>query len=121
MKKTMSRLALGLALTLAATAGAQAHAKLVSADPPIDGVAKAAPKNVDLLFSEEISEKLSGATIKDTDGRTVPASIMSEKANKGLMIMMKEPLKPGAYSVAWHAVASDDGHRTTGTYKFTVN
>ncbi len=113
-------LAAGLALALAAAGAAGAHAKLVSADPPIDGAAKAPPSNVELMFSEEISAKLSGATVKTAAGKAVSASSMTDKAGKGLMLMMKAPLKPGAYTVAWHAVASDDGHRTQGTYKFTV-
>ena len=118
--KTIVRMALGLTLAAAAVASAQAHAKLVSADPPVNGVAKEAPKNVNLLFSEEISEKLSGATITDAAGKAIPSAAMADKAGKGLMVMMKDPLKPGAYSVAWHAVASDDGHKTTGTFNFTV-
>ena len=36
------------------------------------------------------------------------------------MVMMKEPLKAGAYKVEWHAVASDDGHRTTGSLAFNA-
>ena len=118
--KTLAAVAVGLSLALAVAGAASAHAKLVSADPAADGVAKTAPQNLDLLFSEEISEKLSGATVKGADGKAVPAATMTEKAGKGLMVMMKAPLKPGAYSVEWHAVASDDGHKTTGTYKFTV-
>jgi hypothetical protein len=119
--KTIAPLALGFALALAASAQAQAHAKLVSADPPVGGVAKAQPQNLDLLFSEKISEKLSGASVKDAGGKAIPAMTMTEKAGAGLMVMLKQPLKPGVYSVTWHAVASDDGHRTEGTYSFTVN
>ena len=115
----ISGLALGLAIALAAS-GAEAHAKLVAADPPMGGVAKAKPSSLSLTFNEEISGKLSGASVKDGAGRAVTSSAMAEGA-KTLMVMLKQPLTPGVYSVAWHAVASDDGHRTTGTYKFTVN
>lgn len=115
------RLALCAGLLLPAGTRALAHAKLVSAEPPADAVAKVAPQNLDLLFNEKISEKLSGATIKDAAGAAVPASLMLEKAGKGLMVMMPRPLKPGVYTVTWHAVASDDGHRTEGAYTFTVN
>ncbi len=45
---------------------------------------------------------------------------MVDQKDKGLMVMAKEPLKPGEYKLAWHAVASDDGHRTTGTVNFSV-
>jgi len=119
--KTMFPLLAGLVWALVAASPADAHAKLVSANPPVDGVAQAPPQNLDLLFSEKISEKLSGAILKDAAGGTVPATSMAERGGKGLMLMMNHPLKAGAYSVDWHAVASDDGHRTQGTYRFTVN
>jgi methionine-rich copper-binding protein CopC len=45
---------------------------------------------------------------------------MIDQKNKGLMVMLQAPLKPGAYKVEWHAVASDDGHKTTGVLPFTV-
>jgi len=118
--KTIISMAVGIALVLAAATQAQAHAKLVSAEPSAGGVAKTPPQNLDLLFSEKISEKLSGAAVKDKGGKVIPAITMTEKAGKGLMVMLKQPLKPGLYSVTWHAVASDDGHRTEGTYVFTV-
>lgn len=118
--KALFGLTLAVAVAFAATEAAEAHAKLVSADPPANGVAKAAPQNLDLLFSEEISGKLSGAVVKGADGKPIPVTTMTEKDGKGLMVMMKAPLNPGAYSVDWHAVASDDGHRTSGTYSFTV-
>lgn len=116
--KTPAVLAAAVGLCLAGAANA--HAKLVSADPPADSVAKIAPQNLDLLFSEVISEKLSRATVKGADGKAIPAATMTEQAGKGLMVMLKAPLKPGVYSVDWRVVASDDGHRTTGTYTFTV-
>lgn len=119
--KTPSRMTLGLILTLAASHAAFAHAKLVSANPPVDGAAATPPQTLDLLFSEEISGKLSGATVKGADGKAIPVTTITEKAGKGLMVMMRAPLKPGAYTVDWHAVASDDGHKTTGAYRFRVN
>jgi methionine-rich copper-binding protein CopC len=117
--KTYATLALGLALSLTAAAAAEAHAKLVKADPPANGAAKA-PQSIDLTFSEKISGNLSGAVVKGADGKPIAGSAMTDNGGKGLMVMLKQPLKPGAYSVAWHAVASDDGHRTTGAYTFTA-
>jgi hypothetical protein len=35
-------------------------------------------------------------------------------------IDMSNPEKAGAYKVNWHAAASDDGHKTSGTLAFTV-
>jgi copper resistance protein C len=118
--KMLHRLSLGLGLAVIAGAAAEAHAKLVSAEPAVNGVAAAPPKSVALHFSEAISGKLSGATVKPASGAALPAASTTDKSGKSLMLMLKAPLKSGAYTVAWHAVASDDGHRTTGTYRFTV-
>jgi len=76
---------------------------------------------VKLIFSEEISIKLSGAAVTVSDGpiATAPAAVVAGDP-KALAVALKAPLKPGVYKVRWHAVASDDGHRTQGTYSFTV-
>lgn len=37
----------------------------------------------------------------------------------GLTIPVSEALGPGAYTVEWH-VLSTDGHKTNGSYTFTV-
>jgi methionine-rich copper-binding protein CopC len=117
--KTFASAALALTLAFGFAAGASAHAKLVKSDPPAGGQPKDG-KNLELTFSEEISGKLSGATVKDAGGKTVASASMVDQNNKGMMVMMNEPLKPGAYKVDWHAVASDDGHRTNGTLALNV-
>jgi hypothetical protein len=117
--KTLLASAVALALAFGFAAEASAHAKLVKSDPPAGGQAKD-NKSLELTFSEEISGKLSGATVKDSAGKTVASSAMVDQNGKGLMVMMKDPLKAGAYKVEWHAVASDDGHRTTGAVAFNA-
>jgi methionine-rich copper-binding protein CopC len=117
--KTFASAALALTLALGFAAEASAHAKLVKSDPPANGQ-PTDKKNLELTFSEEISGKLSGAELKDAKGAKVATTSMIDQGNKGLMVMVKEPLKPGAYKLSWHAVASDDGHRTTGAVNFSV-
>jgi len=113
----LARSALGVGLALALAGAASAHAKLVAADPAVG--AAAAPTNMaHLTFNETISGKLSGATVTDAAGKTVPATAMAQ--DKMMMLTFKSALAPGAYKVKWHAVASDDGHRTEGVYSFTV-
>ena len=108
------------ALSLVAGQAASAHAKLVGATPAMGTTTKIAPRTLDLMFSEQISGKLSGATVKGADGNVIPLTTATGKAGKDLMVSLKAPLKPGIYTVDWHAVASDDGHRTSGTYKFKI-
>lgn len=112
--------AASLILALGASTAALAHAKLVSSTPAANGAAPAGGRSLDLMFSEEISSKLSGATVKGSDGKNIPSSAMTMKGGKGMMVMLKQPMVPGAYTVDWHAVASDDGHKATGTYTFTA-
>ena len=120
MKTTIAGAALGAILALGLTVAAEAHAKLVKSDPPAGGVAKDR-KTLDLTFNEVISAKLSGAVVKDAAGKPLAATTMAGQGNKGLMVMLKQPLKPGAYKISWRAVASDDGHRTEGSFAFRVN
>jgi len=117
--KTFASAVLALTLALGFAAEASAHAKLVKSDPAEKGQ-PSDKKNMELTFNEEISGKLSGAELKDASGAKVATTSMVDQKNKGLMVMAKEPLKPGDYKLAWHAVASDDGHRTTGTVNFSV-
>ena len=117
--KTFASAALALTLAFGFAAEASAHAKLIKSDP----VEKGQPtdkKNLALTFNEEISGKLSGAELKDAKGAKVATTSMVDQKDKGLMVMAKEALAPGDYKLAWHAVASDDGHRTTGTLNFSV-
>jgi len=117
--KTFASAALALALAFSFAAEASAHAKLVKSDPAEKGQ-PTDKKNLELTFSEEISGKLSGAELTDAKGAKVATTSMVDQNNKGLMVMAKEALKPGDYKLAWHAVASDDGHRTTGAVNFSV-
>lgn len=119
MIRTVTALAVGATLALGLAAGAQAHAKLIKSSPPAGGVAKDA-RTLELTFNEALSGKLSGADVIDATGKKVPSNAMPDQGTKGLMVMLKAPLKPGVYKVAWHAVASDDGHRTTGAFDFKV-
>ena len=117
--QTLASAALALSLAFGVAAEASAHAKLVKSEPAANGQ-PADKKNFELTFSEEISGKLSGAELKDAKGEKVATTSMVDQGNKGMMVMAKEALKPGDYKLAWHAVASDDGHRTTGTLNFSV-
>lgn len=117
MKKSAQGLALGLAIAAGLTGAASAHAKLLKSDPAAN--AATAPKTMArLTFNEDLSAKLSGAAVTDARGRAVPGA--AKTGNKAIVVTFRAPLAPGPYQMKWHAVASDDGHRTEGAYKFTV-
>jgi methionine-rich copper-binding protein CopC len=119
--KTALRIALALTAASAVGQTALAHAKLVGATPAAGGVAAAPLGAISLAFNEELAGKLSGAVITDKAGARAPASAtLNPKSRKSLVLAPTPPLKAGVYKVAWRAVASDDGHSTTGTFSFTV-
>ena len=98
---------------------AQAHAKLVSSDPAPDTTV-VAPKLIQLHFSEEIAKKFSSVKLTNTDGNAVAMMAMTAPDAKSLSVMPNAALPPGRYTISWTAVATDDGHKTTGTLSFTV-
>ena len=117
-------------LTLSATA-ALAHPHLLSSTPA--NKATVAPtKTLVLHFSETLEPKFTGADVSSSrsmvvDGKPMThemkldgvTSAIDPKDKKTLILTLKEPLKAGGYTVAWHAVSTDT-HRLTGTYGFTV-
>lgn len=109
-----------LVMALVATAPAFAHAHLLSSSPA-DKTVVTAPTILTLKFSEAVSLKFSG--VKVTGPGATPVQLGSEsldpKDGAELTVPLVGALAPGLYSVSWHAL-STDGHKTTGTYAFTV-
>lgn len=110
--------ALGL---LGASGQALAHAHLKAAVPAVDGAVATAPRELDLTFSEGLELKFSGLKITGPDKKTVPtgAATLQAGGDTALVVPLAASLPPGTYEVAWHAL-SRDGHKTNGTYRFTV-
>jgi methionine-rich copper-binding protein CopC len=114
-------IALAVTLILGLSVGlAQAHARLVSAEPgPQSAVTAAA--HLELHFSESIAAKLSSFKLTDSYGKAIACTPETAKDARSLAASPATgALQPGVYTVTWTAVASDDGHKTTGTYHFTV-
>jgi copper resistance protein C len=108
----------GLLASFTATP-ALAHAKLVSADPAPNATV-ASPRVVHLQFSEALAPRFSSFKLAATDGKPVPMRATQNQDAKVLEGMPNAALAPGVYTVSWTAVATDDGHKTTGSYRFTV-
>jgi hypothetical protein len=120
----MSRLSRIAALAAFASLGlagqAFAHAHLKSTVPAADSAA-ASPTELDLTFSEGLNLKFSGVKVTGSDKADVSVGDASLKAGDDttLIIPVSGTLTPGIYTVEWH-VLSSDGHKTNGTYTFTV-
>ena len=116
-----SSLVAALALTLIATAPAFAHAHLLAEMPADKAVLTTAPTILTLKFSEGVALKFSGVKVTGPNHAVVAQGTESldPKDDALLTVPLMGPLAPGLYTVAWHAL-STDGHKTTGTYSFTV-
>jgi hypothetical protein len=122
MKKTtfITLTAASMTVTFLATSPAGAHANLVSADPKADATV-AAPQSIVLHFSEGLAPKFSSLDLTK-DGKKVALAPLTfdAKEKKDMTAAPQTPLAPGVYKVTWHVVASDDLHKTEGSFSFTV-
>jgi methionine-rich copper-binding protein CopC len=100
---------------------AMAHAHLKVEVPAHDAVVASAPTSLRLEFSEALELEFSGVTLSDASGKSVAtgAAALAPDSNMVLLVPLSGRLAPGAYTVAWHAL-SRDGHKTKGSYSFTV-
>ncbi|TAZ47092.1 Cu resistance protein (plasmid) [Rhizobium leguminosarum] len=111
---------LAVAATIAFAGQALAHAHLKAAAPASDSTVKQAPSELDLTFTEGLNLKFSGAKLTGPGKaavKTGEGSLMD--GDMTLMVPVSQKLTPGKYTVEWH-VLSTDGHKTNGTYSFTV-
>jgi copper resistance protein C len=109
------------ALSLAFAGEALAHAHLKSATPATDGTVKVSPTELDLKFSEGLNIKFTGVKLIGADKKEIPTgdAKLGTSDDTMLIVPIAGTLAPGAYSVEWHAL-STDGHKTTGSYGFTI-
>ena len=111
-------LAAACAVPLATPAGAFAHARLIRVEPADGAVVVSAPVAVHLFFNGTI-RPLQGMRVVRNGGGSVldaPARVIS---GGELVIPLRRPLEPGAYTVLWRAL-SDDGHPVAGITTFAV-
>lgn len=114
----MKKYVLAAALALFASP-AFAHAHLLS-ETPADGATVAAPTSLVLNFSEGLVIAFTGVTVTGPSGAVaVAGAALDPKDDKVLDVTLAAPLAAGSYTVAWHAL-STDGHKTEGSYAFSV-
>jgi len=121
MPKTMHIAACTVLLFGALAGQALAHAELISTTPEADSTVKAAPTELDLKFSEGLNLKFSGVKLAGPDKEAVKTGTAALGPNDDttLVLPLPAPLVAGTYTVEWH-VLSSDGHKTHGSYGFTV-
>ncbi len=112
--------AYGLAMTLAATTAAMAHAHLVRATPAVGGTVSEAPKEIVLRFNEKLESSFSTVAVRDAAGKQVnKVDPQVDKADRFVLRASLPALSPGVYKVEWQ-VMSTDTHKVNGNFTFTV-
>lgn len=110
----------GLAGAFGATP-ALSHPRLVSANPAPNATI-AAPRALQLRFSERLVGRFSGASLALLGPNSTSVGGLTsrlEADGKTLTIIPRSPLRAGIYRVNWHAVSTDT-HRVQGAYAFRV-
>jgi copper resistance protein C len=116
--KTLAALAFTAGLALSGQAFAHAH--LASVTPADKATVATAPKEIDLTFTEGLELKFSGVDVVGPAKEKVKIGTPTlSKDAKALTIPLDATLKPGTYTVDWHAL-SVDGHKSKGSTSFTI-
>jgi methionine-rich copper-binding protein CopC len=104
---------------LAATpATALAHAGLNEADPPTGGKASEVPDDVILFMSETPVEAATEVAVFDGCSEPVVESVSTH--NKEVHAEILGEAQPGRWRVEYQTLSAEDGHTTSGKYRFKV-
>ncbi|MCK7450626.1 CopC domain-containing protein YobA [Enterobacter chengduensis] len=97
-----------------------AHAHLTQPIPAADSVVSA-PQVITLNFSEGIEPGFSGVVVTDAQKQVIKTGTATrdDKNKAQLTVPLQHTLASGTYRVDWHVV-SVDGHKTKGSYHFSV-
>ncbi|PXX38631.1 copper homeostasis periplasmic binding protein CopC [Aquitalea magnusonii] len=105
--------------SLFTSTAAWAHAHLKAAEPAANSVVSS-PASLNLTFSEALDVKFSGIKLINATQQDIALGEATlSNGGKTLVVKPAQPLPAGSYQVEWHAL-SVDGHKTTGTYRFSV-
>ena len=123
-KKLMRLRLLSSACVLAAGMISQqafAHAHLKTETPAADSQVTTAPGELSLGFSEGIEPSFSKVELSGPGNTPIKTGAIKLASNNNtqVLVALPAPLTSGKYLVSWHVV-SVDGHKTQGTYSFTV-
>ena len=117
--RTVAQAAVAVSL-VAVTSLAHAHAYPKIRTPAADTTVAEPPHEVAIEFDEALEPAFSSIAVTDAHGNAVSTGKSAVDAHdRRRMTVEVGNLAPGAYTVAWVAVA-EDGHRTEGRYAFNV-
>jgi len=102
-----------------AVSPAFADARLVQSSPAAES-AIAAPKSITLTFSEKLAPASSGVALSMSDGMTIPTKTSLSEDGTILTARPTSPFMSGKWTLSWRATSAADGHKSEGTYNFTI-
>lgn len=115
--------AIGLTLLLPSLASAlPLHAILLSSTPTKDAVLRTPPKQVQMVFSEDLNPALSTVQVINAERQRVDKNDPHVNAGntREMDISLQANLQPDVYIVVWRTDSADDGHVLLGSFIFTV-
>ncbi|ARP81229.1 hypothetical protein CAL12_10515 [Bordetella genomosp. 8] len=98
-----------------------AHAHFVASTPAPGAVVERTPDKLTLRVTEGLEPIYSKLVLLDAAGQTVSTGVSSlvPGDDKTLALPIDRQLAPGVYTARWQ-VLSKDGHKTQGSWSFTV-
>jgi methionine-rich copper-binding protein CopC len=105
--------------TMTASRPARAHAFPAAEEPLVGSTISTAPKQVSIKFDAPIESLFAQLEVVDSGGNQQDSAGPAVDADQHTLSVPVKPLKPGDYTVKWSVVAQD-GHRTEGSYTFTL-
>src|SRR6476660_5076659 len=118
---------LGTALLVALGASpASAHAYLASSSPADGASLAAAPRTIELRFTEHVVLEATEITVTEPNGHQLALSGLSlvesdeDQEAPSTVVAPVPTLGVGAYHVSWSTLSSDDLHKSSGTFAFGV-
>lgn len=105
-------------LLLVPAAPAFAHARLISSDPPVNGVLDAAPDTVLLTFSEPVETEFGQLQVAGPNGQRLDEAPPSADGPE-VRVPIGAPTTPGIYTVAYRVISAD-GHPIEGSFTFEL-
>ena len=97
-----------------------AHAYPDHADPKVGSTVSAVPSIIRIWFDSDLEPVFSTIHVQDQSGKNVDKGDGRVDATDPTLLETSVPSLPsGSYRVLWDVV-SRDGHRTNGSFSFTV-
>jgi len=108
------------ALLWRAAAPALAHALVERSDPPANRLVLRAPKEIVLIFSEQIDPRRTEIRVLDQEGRRVDRRGSHFSASRQEARIPVRLPGPGIYTVTWRTLSTVDLHTYEGFFTFTL-